>query len=170
MGVTIHFQGKLKSEADFLKLMAETEIFAIKNEMPFNYFEETNKLLLRVKDGKEWDYKGFTKGMIIQPDQNVDPFNLEFDENLFIEEYCKTQYADISVHIKLIRFLKLIKPYFLELKINDEGGYLETDDSIILQNHFNKVFEMAEEAKKENPGLTGPFKMADGRIIDLMKG
>jgi len=40
---------------------------------------------------------------------------------------------------------------------------------LILQKHFDNYFIAAEKAVIENPGLSGPFKLQDGRLIDLME-
>ena len=136
--------------------------------MDFNYFEENDKLLLRVKDEEECDYNGSTKGIKIQPNENSDPFNLEFDENNYLQEYCKTQFADIQIHIKLINFLKSIESNFEELIVFDEGEFWETESEEILENHIKTCFHQIELAKQNDIALDGPFRIAGGRITDLM--
>lgn len=168
MGVTINFEGKLISETSFETVMKIAKEFAEKNQMPFSFFEETEKLLQRVKDEEDWDYIGKTKGIRIQPDINSDPLILEFDKDNYIQEYCKTQFVDIEIHIKLINFLRQIEPCFHELLVNDEGEYWETNDAELLQEHIDNCFKGIEKAKKENKHLSGPYKVEDGRIIDLM--
>jgi hypothetical protein len=95
--------------------------------------------------------------------------NPEFDENLYVQEFCKTQFADISVHILIIDLLKRIEPYFDNLIIEDEGEYLETADINLLQQHIDNCTRVSEEMKKENPKMSGPFRLKNGRIIDLME-
>ena len=168
MGVTINFEGKLKSDADFQVVMKIAKEFAEVNDMAFFYFEETEKFLQRVKQEKNWDYKGSTRGIRIQPDSNSDPLLLEFDRDNYIQEYCKTQFVDIEIHIKIINFLRQIEYYFSELRINDEGEYWETSDAELLQEHIDNCFRAIDDAKKENYKLSGPFRIADGRIVDLM--
>jgi hypothetical protein len=128
MGVTIHFEGKLKSEGDFEKLIDAAKLFAETNDFEYKLFEDSDKLLQRVKDEEDWDYQGPTKGITIQPDQNSDPLNLEFDKDLYIQEYCKTQFSDLSVHIIVVDFLRQIETYFEILKVDDEAEYWETTD------------------------------------------
>lgn len=168
MGITIHFEGKLKSESDFDKVMTIAEDFARINQMPFSFFEESEKLLQRVKDEEDWDYIGKTKGINIQPDENTDPLLLEFDKDNYIQEYCKTQFADVEIHIKIIEFLRNIEPYFDKLTIDDEGEYWETNDNELLIEHIDNCFIAIEDAKKENPNLNGPYRVENGRIVDLM--
>ena len=127
------------------------------------------KKLFRVRDEKEWDYEGPVKGIKIQPSENTDPLWLEFDENYCIQDFCKTQFADIEIHIKLIDFFKRLDEHFATFTIIDEGEYLETGDIEHLQKMFDDCFDAMDEALKENNKLIGPLRMEDGRIIDLMK-
>jgi hypothetical protein len=169
MGVTIHFEGQLSSLDNFDKVIDVSKNFAEKNHWKYFQFKEDYKLLERVKDEKDWNYEGSTKGLQLQPDLNSDPLILEFDENLYVQEFCKTQFADISVHILIIDLLKRIEPYFDNLIIEDEGEYLETADINLLQQHIDNCTRVSEEMKKENPKMSGPFRLKNGRIIDLME-
>ena len=169
MGVTIHFEGQLKSDNDFDSVMTKAKTFAQTNDMPYSNFTEPLKKLGRVKDEQDWDYEGPTKGIKILPDENSDPLWLEFDKNNYIQEYCKTQFAGIDVHLQIISFLKEIQPHFIELHVTDEGEYWDTEDKSLLQESLDNYFAAAEKAKTENPKLSGPFRLKDGRLIDLME-
>lgn len=168
MGVTIHFQGRLKSNEDYKQVLTIAKRFAEDNKMPFSIFEAVDKLLLRVKDGKDWNYQGKTRGIRIQPSENSEPLFLEFDEDNYIQEYCKTQFADVSIHMKIVSLLRTIEPYFEEIIVDDEGEFWETDDVALLQKHIDNCFERMKIAKMENGKLSGPYREADGRIVDLM--
>lgn len=169
MGVSIHFEGQLKSENDFNSVITAAKNFAQNNEMPYEFFSDPFKKICRVKAEQDWDYEGPTKGIKIQPDPNSDPLWLEFDKDNYIQEFCKTQFAGIDVHLKIIQLLKLIQPHFIELLVTDEGEYWETNDKTKLQHSFDSYFVAAEKAIAENPKLNGPFRLDDGRIIDLME-
>lgn len=168
MGVTIHFEGKLKTSGDFDTVMHIAQRFAELNGMAYSFFQESDKILLRVKNEEDWDYQGPTKGINIQLHESADPLRLEFDSAYYIQEYCKTQFASIEIHEKIIGLLREIKSFFIELIVNDEGELWETDDLEILKEHFDNVFAAIENLKLENASLDGPYKMEDGRIIDLM--
>lgn len=167
MGVTIHFEGKLKSEIDFEKVISLSKNFAEENEMPFSLFEEPNKFIKRVRDEEDWDYYGLAKGIYIQPHENSDPLNLEFDNENYIQEYCKTQFSDIKTHIKIINLLRQIEPFFEDFTVNDEGGYWSLNDKQLLEENINHCFCAIERAKDNNKKLSGPYRI-QGRIIDLM--
>lgn len=132
-------------------------------------FKEDHKLLERVKAEKDWNYEGSTKGLQLQPDLNSDPLILEFDNDLYVQEFCKTQFADISTHILIIDLLKNIQPYFDSLIVEDEGEYWETYDINLLRKHIDNFTRASEEMKKENSKMSGPFRLKNGRIIDLME-
>ncbi len=169
MGVTIHYEGQLISEDEYKYVIAKAQQFAISNNMSFYLFEEQNEQLSRVKDEQDWDYEGPVKGVKIQPDDNSDPLWLEFDENYYVQDYCKTQFADIEIHIKLIEFFKDIEGHFHKLLIDDEGEFWDTNDKQTLQTHLANCFHAIEEVINENKDLSGPFRLKDGRIVDLME-
>lgn len=169
MGVTIHFEGQLKSDNDFDNVMTKAKTFAQTNNMPYSFFTEPLKKLGRVKDEQDWDYQGPTKGIKIQPDESSDPLWLEFDKDNYIQEYCKTQFAGIDTHLQIISLLKEIQPHFIDLQVTDEGEYWETGDRELLQDCLDNYFDEAEKVKTENPKLNGPYRLKDGRIIDLME-
>ena len=106
MGVTIHFEGKLQSQNSYQKLIDTAKKFAVSNDLTFSLFEEEKKFLERVKDETDWNYQGPTKRILIQPDKNSDPLNIEFDTDLYIQEFCKTQFAGPGVHILIIDLLR----------------------------------------------------------------
>jgi hypothetical protein len=167
MGVTIHFEGQLKSDNDFDTVMTKAKKFAQTNDMPFESFSEPSKKLGRVKDEQDWDYEGPTKGIKIQPDPNADPLWLELDN--YIQEYCKTQFAGIETHLQIISLLKKIQQHFINLQVVDEGEYWDTQDKSLLQKSFDDFIDAVEKAKAENPKLNGPYRLQDGRLIDLME-
>jgi hypothetical protein len=169
MGVTIHFEGQLRSANDFEKVVQISCDFAQLNKMDYNVFEEQDKLLQRVKDQEDWDYVGLTRGVKIQPNPNSDPLWIEFDKDFYIQEYCKTQFVDKRIHIKIIELLQSIEPYFNHLIVVDEGEYWDSGNPKLLQQHLDNCFNAIEDAKKENPKLSGPFRVTGDRIVDLME-
>jgi hypothetical protein len=136
MGLTIHFQGKLASNDQYEKLITCAKDFAEENQMPWLPLNNENGSLLQFKEGSFYEYNGPVKGIVIQPGTNCEPFFLQFDKELFIRQFCKTQYADISIHVLLIDLLRQIESGFEELIVIDEGEYWETSDINILQKHF----------------------------------
>jgi len=58
MGVTIHFEGRLKSDNDFDCVMTKAKFFAQMNNMQYINFTETLKKIGRVKNEQDWNYEG----------------------------------------------------------------------------------------------------------------
>jgi len=169
MGVTIHFEGQLKSSLFFKEVIHLAEDFATSNQMDYETFEDADKTLYRVKNEQDWNYHGATKGIKIQPHINSDPLWLEFDENYYVQDFCKTQFVDLVIHIKIIDLLRTIEPYFNKLLVTDEGEYWDTNDREVLIKNINICFKAMEEARNENPKLSGPFRVNDGKIVDFLE-
>ena len=168
MGVTIHFEGRLKQVETIENVINVAKAFAEQNGMPYTEFAEDNILLKRVKDEKDWDYYSSTIGIQIQPHENTDPLRFEFDKGGYIQDYCKTQFADIEIHIKIVELLRQVEPFFDNLAVIDEGEYWDAKDDELLVELFENCFKAIENAKQENKKLTGPYRI-NSRIIDLME-
>jgi hypothetical protein len=167
MGVTIHFEGRLKSNRDYEVVIEKGLEFAKRRSSEIVRLDADNKVLKRVKDEKDWNYEGKVKGIQIQPHENSDPLILEFDQDLYIQEFCKTQFAGITTHMDVIEFLHDIEPHFDNLVVVDEGEFWDTKDVKILEENFDTFFDAFDRAIQEDPKLKGPFRL-DGRIVDLM--
>ncbi|HWA35136.1 MAG TPA: hypothetical protein VG737_13440 [Cyclobacteriaceae bacterium] len=167
MGVTIHFEGRLKSEEDYQAVIDKGMALAKKLNSQVIQLDCASKDLHRVLGEKVFEYHGPVRGIQIQPHEFSDPLVLEFDSENFIQEFCKTQFAGIEVHIEIITFLKSILPHFEGFKVTDEGKLWETNDIENLETKFENFFAAIERAKLENPKLAGPCRLGD-RIIDLM--
>ncbi len=169
MGVTIHFEGKLKDAKAYNSLMASSKEFASEMEWPFSEINEAEVTLKRVKDEEDWDYIGSVKGVEILPHEASDPFRLEFDRELYIQEYTKTQFSPIEIHVLLVDFLNRHKDLFENLEIIDEGEFFETNDIQVLEDHIEACNEQMEEYLSQPDKYYGPVKIESGRIIDLME-
>ena len=65
MGVTVHFEGKLRGEQAYADLLRRVEETAKTKTWLTEKFESSEVTLLRVRGEEEWDYKGPTKGIIL---------------------------------------------------------------------------------------------------------
>ena len=168
MGVTIHYEGRLRSPSDFEKLIRISTNFATQNGIDFQHVNEAYKRLLRIRDAKESNYTGPVKGLILHPGLNCEWLNLEFDKDYYCQDSCKTQFADIEVHIGIIELLKQLEPLFEWIKVVDDGEYYETGSFDRLEEHIEAANDNFIAAKSKNPHLIGPVKGKNGRIIDLL--
>jgi hypothetical protein len=121
-----------------------------------------------VRDEEDWDYIGLTKGIVVHPHDNAEPLRFEFDDNLYIQEYCKTQFAGPSVHISVVELLRLLERLFEALPVEDEGEYWHTSDPSLLSNHMRRVDVQIAQLAAEKPSCQVAFRLPTGRIIDLI--
>ena len=168
MGVTIHFEGKLIDEEAYKELMGFVSSTAKLEGWQTEAIESKEVTLLRVRDEQDCDYTGPVKGIALHLHEDCDPVRLEFDADLYLQEFTKTQFAGVDWHLKVIGLLNAIRPYFRELRVDDEGEFWDTGDRAILEDHFQTSREMIEKAFSENPGARMKVKEPDGKIIDLI--
>ena len=169
MGVTIHFDGQLLDEVAFRGLVTTAVAFATSHTWLTESIESEETTLLRVRDNEEeWNYSGPVKGIVLYPSEDCDPVRLEFDKDLYIQEYTKTQFAGVSTHLNVVELLKVLKPFFRTLRVDDEGEYWETGDERLLGEHMNAVQNMIESELKKDPTAQAKVKTPSGRIMDLM--
>jgi len=169
LGVTIHFEGQLFNEAAFSALLETTSTFARQNGWPTEPLKSKNAKLLRVRDEVDWDYCGPVKGIRIFPHDDCDPIRLEFDSDLYIQDYTKTQFAGATIHLKVLELLALIQPFFSTFSVKDEGEYWETRNLTVLVEHMNSTQQVIEDMLREDPSAAMKVKTPEGRIIDLIQ-
>ncbi len=169
MGVTIHFAGQLVNERAFDDLIRTTVAFAESRMWLTETIESEETTLLRVDENEQdWDYTGPTKGMVTYPNEDCDPLRLEFDKNLYIQEYVKTQFAGVATHLSVVELLQNLRPFFQELKVEDEREFWETGNIEILREHLQRIQKVIDEEKSKNPSVQVKVKTPSGRIMDLV--
>jgi hypothetical protein len=169
MGVTVHFEGKLESADAFDALVRRVQEIARKKALLTELFENSDAMLLRVRDEEEWDYKGPTKGIIFYLHEDCDPLRLEFDRDLYIQEFVKTQFAGVPTHIELISILRDLQQFFSDLKVEDEGEYWETQNEAALAEHIRRCNEAIAEEAGRNPSAKVQVRTPDGRWMDMLE-
>jgi hypothetical protein len=162
MGLSIHYQGKLK-KAQHLPLLIEEvvaiakanqwEYFVFENEFPNSAFtkkpsqENLYGICITPPKCELVSFSFLSNGKMcgvekLQINKYIE--DLEEDENLYYL-HTKTQYAGIEVHKKIIMlFDYLNKTYFEDFKLNDEGEYWETRDEELLKSTFNRYTNLIE--------------------------
>jgi len=81
---------------------------------------------------------------------------------------CSTEIAPESTFQENGAWLRTTKPFFSELKVDDEAEYWDTNDRATLQYHLDTIQKMIETELKKNPLARARVKAPDGKIIDLM--
>jgi hypothetical protein len=169
MGVSIHFEGQLNDETAYKELLSSVAEIARIRCWLTETIDPVEKTLSRIRGEEDWDYTGPVKGVIVYIHEDCDPVRLEFDNELYVQEFAKTQFAGLECHLKVIDLLKAIRPYFRELTVEDEGEYWETNDRTILAAHLNRSHQAIEEELRKNPSAQVKVKTPNGRIMDLIE-
>jgi len=121
MGVTIHFSGQLLGEDAFRDLISVATAYAATYKWAFEPIESEHVTLSRMWNEEEWDYSGPVKGVVLYPGEDCEPVRLEFDTNLYAQNWVKTQFAGVETHIRVVELLKALTPFFRILRVEDEG-------------------------------------------------
>lgn len=168
MGITIHFEGRLKDEASLEAVLSITKQFCDEQSWPYEPINDSHVTLNRVRGEEDWNYEGPVKGIAVEPHENSEPFRLEFDKDLYIQEYTKTQFAPIEIHIELVKLLRRLQPHFENLEVDDEGEFFDADDENVLADHLHRCFEMLDEYLVQGDKYYGPIRLESKRIVDVM--
>jgi hypothetical protein len=168
MGVTIHFEGTLRDQAAYEEVVRTARTLAEQEGWKWQVINESGTTLRRLRNEQEADYTGPTRGIALYPHENSETLQLEFDRDLFVQDYIKTQFAPIEVHLKVVGLLKEIAPQFSQLVVDDEGEYWDTDSVDVLAAHMQACVRAIEEQLASRPNLEGPVRLSSGRIADLI--
>ena len=106
MGVTVHFEGKLKDAQAFSSLLLYIEGIGRADTLLTERFENSQAELGRGCEEQPWDYVGPTKGILLYLHEDCEPLRLEFDRELCVQEWVKTQFAGVDTHIRLVQILR----------------------------------------------------------------
>jgi hypothetical protein len=168
MGVTIHFEGILRDEAAYSALLGQVREFSARQHWSVAELLEARRPLSRVRNEEAWDYVGLTRGIIVHPHDNSEPLRFEFDEKLYIQEYCKTQFAGPEIHMAIVNLLRLLQPLFEALNVEDEGEYWDTSDASGLSGHMKWVDAQIARLVSEKPSRRTAVRLPSLRIVDVI--
>jgi len=154
MGITIHYSGQLRDARMLGALIDSTREYSSRNNWGF-------ALIPHAIDNLQ--------GFVVHPHPECEPLEFRFGKRNRFASFVKTQFAGPEIHIQVVRLLRAIKPILGRLGVHDEGEYWETENEETLRWHINKVNELIESYKTENPGIQIRVKTPDGRIIDILE-
>ena len=169
MGVTIHFQGRVRDHAAMADMLQFARRFASEHGWLTDEINDANVKLLRVDENeRDCDYTGPVTGVKLIPSNDCEPVKLEFDTDLYVQEWTKTQFAGAEIHLMVCDFLHAIEPYFEMLKVNDEAEYWDTGDIELLKKYLADCDRFIEEHLREHPTTKVKVKTPTGRIVDMI--
>lgn len=167
MGVTIHYEGCLRSPLLVEELINTATAYAEEHQWPNRRIDGDAIDLLRIIDDKEFYYSGPVFGVELRPHADAEPLRFEFDDKMFLQDFCKTQFAGAETHIAVIKLLDQIETHFEELRVEDEGEYWVSRDENKLDQHLDAVNRVLKEIKERDPTAKGPIYMESDRIVDV---
>ena len=179
MGLTIHFQGQLRSDAAFAEFEAAVGAFAARHGWALHTVADARRELVRTLQPEDPDadeveevYTGPVRGVILLPDALCEPLAFEFDRDLFMQDWCKTQFAGAEVHAAILRLFRAVEPLFEMLDVMDEAGFWELGETPETQAELGRTFAETraaiEEAAAESPGASVAVVTPSGRILDVL--
>jgi hypothetical protein len=168
MGITIHFEGQLKDASAYQHLVELISSVANAEGWQVERIASSETTLTRIRDGQEWDYVGPAKGILVSIAEDCDPVRFEFDNTLYVQEFTKTQFAGVRVHLKVLELLRIVRPFFHDLRVEDEGEYWETGILQALTEHMNRAQKAIEAELQKYPNGRVGVKTPSGRIMDLV--
>jgi hypothetical protein len=155
MGLSIHYNGNLKTASTLKSLIEEVVDIAISNSWSYFIFEEKFKnnsfskiidtdnlygIMLTPPECEPICFSFLSNGKICGIiNYNVLKINSSIeDKNLYIVS-TKTQYTGVEIHKKIVLIIDYIsKKYLTNFKCTDEGKYWETRDETFLIKIFER--------------------------------
>jgi hypothetical protein len=175
MGLTIHYQGQIASEEAYVSFIEEVTAYAETLGWPLHPIAEVQRELTRMlqpedpeADEYEDVYVGSTRGVYLFPHPECEPLNFEFDADLFMQDWCKTQFAGPAVHAAILDLFRKTENMFEMLDIQDEAEGWENPTPAHLKKAFATAKAAIEEAAAEMPGASVGVLTPSGRILDIL--
>jgi hypothetical protein len=168
MGVTVHFEGRLKSDQAFSSLVLHIEEIGRAETLLTERFENSQAKLGRGSEERPLDYVGPTKGILLYLHEDCEPLRLEFDRELYVQEWVKTQFAGADTHIRLIQILRDIERFFQTLVVNDEGEYWKSGNQAVLEGHIRACNDAIAEIAARSLSAQVKVRESNGSITDLI--
>jgi hypothetical protein len=168
-GITIHYEGHAMSRQAVIEILSVATEYAKQHGWMVKDASAENGTLERVINEKNADYEGKVTGVVLHPHAQCEPVYLQFGEDLFMQDFVKTQFAGANVHILLIELFDALKEKFRNLEITDEGEYWTTRDRDTLERHVSEVNEIIADMKSKDPTVKGAVTLPSGRIVDILQ-
>src|SRR5262249_45870600 len=143
--------------------------FASEHSWVTDEINEVSVKLERVDENeKPYDYFGPVRGLKLMPRDDCEPIKLEFDSDLYVQDWTKTQFAGAEMHVTVCAFLHAIENYFETFKVNYEAEYWDTGDVGLLEKYLVDCDRFIEEHRQEHPTAKVKVRTPTGRIVDMI--
>jgi len=155
MGVTIHFEGRLRTGAELQEFLAQVEVLARKRQWRHE----------RLYDRPDRPATGF----VTYPHPECEPLKFAFDQKGRLSGWVKTQFAGPEKHIEVVEFLRQVQPLLGKFGVRDKSEYWATRSKDTLLSHIDAINEVIREAVENNPSVRSRVHLASGRIVDYVE-
>jgi len=169
MGITVHYEGTLRSERDLEAVLGLVRGEADAAGWAVEDVASDDATLERVIDEEERDYKGRVRGLVVRPHEEAEPLHFVFGDDLFMQDYCKTQFAGVETHIAVVALLRKLAPHFRRLDVIDDGELWDTRDVRRLRALMEGFDKALAVLVAEHPGARVKIRLPSGRIIDAIE-
>jgi hypothetical protein len=157
MGITIHFSGRLIHADELVHIRAIASKWAAHWHCEVVDLSAPMVELIRVRNGQVVRYTSPVTGVCLRPHPDSEPLLLEFDSDLEMQYFCKTQFAPAQVHVEIVEMLRELAPHFEDFAVQDEGGYWETGDREHLEHQLALGLELIRRIRANDGALIAPL-------------
>jgi hypothetical protein len=160
MGLAIHFHGTLRSTGSQPGIGRVLQRHATAPDATIHVIDDTEGELGRYLNDDLMDTTGPLKGWIVGLHPQCEPLFFVFDVRGRMASSCKTHFAPLDVHKRIVALLEEVEPMFETFNVIDEGGYWGThDEAELLARHerLNNLLDQVQGALEHGrPGTRPP--------------
>ncbi|MEZ5775886.1 MAG: hypothetical protein R3D33_14620 [Hyphomicrobiaceae bacterium] len=165
MGVTIHYELVVASSDAAFAVLEAARAFAAEQEWDVESVDIEDGEKTYMFDEVEEPYRGPLWGVVLRPHQDCESLAIVFGANGVAQDYCKTQFAPVEVHVSAINLLKQLAKHCESLSVRDEGEYLSSGDREHLAQRLTEHADAIQEiCAQEHCQLK--YRSSSGRIWD----
>ncbi len=136
MGVTIHFEGRLKSLGQATEMVRIAKDHASRWGREARAVDDSSGGIFDHVAGRHGQEHGHARGVIMSPHAMSEPVMLLYDPAGVVMFSTKTQFAPPSAHMAIVALLEDLQPLFATMEVNDEGVYWGTHDAAELHRRL----------------------------------
>lgn len=172
MGIVIHYRGRLADPASRGALLARAAASAEGLGWRVEPVDEPHAAYSRSvpaedpDDDEETEHVGPLVGFRAWPHEGCDPFHLVFDADGVVQDYCKTQFAPLEVHLDVVAWMRSLQPDLVWEDVADEGEAWPDGDRAALERERADYALMLADHQANYPSTRIGVRMPDGRYVD----
>lgn len=143
--------------------------WAARWQCALHHIDSPRTELIRVRNGEVCIYECPVTGVMLSPHPDAEPIRLEFDTDLYMQHFCKTQFAPAQVHVEVIGLLRELAPLMEDFSVEDEGGYWETGDLQHLEEQLARGLALIRMVAAHGGALVAPHIADATGDVDPLK-